>query len=60
MFQAILAILKIITLFDKWVPMIIKWFQKNPVKELKKAEEKHEEATKKAATGDDTGDLFGS
>lgn len=53
------AVIKFITLFDKWSYIFAKWLQKNPVEEAKKAEEKHSESKKKERTSDDTSGSFG-
>lgn len=56
--QAILGVLKIISLVDKWLPIVLKLFQKNPVEQMKESEKKHEESAKKAARDDDTSGAF--
>jgi hypothetical protein len=57
--SAILAILKILTMFDKWIPIIRRMFQKDPVEQVKEAEKAHDEAAKKAERDNDTGGSFG-
>lgn len=56
--QAILAVLKIISFVDKWLPIVLKWFQKDPIEQVKESEKKHDEASKKAELDDDTSGSF--
>ena len=56
---AIVSIVKILTLFDKWIPIVLKYFQKDPVKQVIDDQKEHDEATKKTEMGDDTSGNFG-
>ena len=56
---ALLSIIKILTLFDKWIPIVLKWFQKDPVKQIIEDQKEHDEATKKTEMVDNTSGNFG-
>jgi hypothetical protein len=56
---AIIAIVRALTLIDKWIPMFVRLFRKDPLKVIEEKEAEHEAAKKKEANNDTSGTFGG-